>query len=83
VTILSFRGDDRDAGELKAWAERLGLDRSALLRGALRRHLARLSSEVDASRWESAPLSDAERTLEGIADWGPAEDWSAWADAAR
>jgi hypothetical protein len=83
MTMLSFRADERDAVELREWADRLGLDRSALLREALRRHLARLNSEVDASRWESAPLTDAERALEEIADWGPAEDWSDWADATR
>jgi predicted transcriptional regulator len=83
MTMLSFRVDERDAGALREWADRLGLDRSALLREALRRHLARLNSEVDAGRWESSPLSAAERALEEVADWGPAEDWSDWADAAR
>ena len=83
MTMLSFRVDERDAGELREWADRLGLDRSALLREALRRHLARLNSEVDAGRWEAAPLSAAERALEEIAAWGPADDWSDWADAAR
>jgi hypothetical protein len=29
------------------------------------------------------PMSDGERALAEIADWGPAEDWSDWADAAR
>ena len=83
MTMLSFRADDRDAGELRAWADRLGLDQSALLREALRRQLARLNSEVDAGRWASSPPSADERALEEIADWGPAEDWSDWADAAR
>jgi predicted transcriptional regulator len=83
MTMLSFRVDERDAEELREWADRLGLDRSALLREALRRHLARLNSEVDARRWESSPLSAAERALEEIAEWGPAEDWSDWVDAAR
>ena len=83
MTMLSVRVDDRDAVELGEWADRLGVDRSVVLREALRRHLARLKSEVDAERWEAAPLSAAERSLEKIADWGPAEDWSDWADAAR
>jgi hypothetical protein len=83
MTMLSFRVDDRDAGELEEWAGRLGVDRSALLREALRRYLARLNSEVDAERWESSPPTAAERSLEQIADWGPAEDWSDWVDAAR
>ena len=83
MTMLSFRVDERDAGELQEWADRLGMERSALLREALRRHLAQLASEVDAAAWEASPLSDAERALEDAAEWGPAEDWSDWVDAAR
>ena len=83
MTMLSFRVDERDADDLREWADRLGLDRSVLLREALRRHLARLNSEVDAARWESAPLSAAERALEEVGDWRPAEDWSDWVDAGR
>jgi predicted transcriptional regulator len=83
MTMLSFRVDDRDAAEAKRWAERLGVDRSELLRDALRRHLVRLASEVDAETWERVPMSDGERAFAEIADWGPAEDWSDWADAAR
>jgi hypothetical protein len=81
MTMLSFRVDDTDAAEAQAWADRLGIDRSELLRDALRRHLLRLASERDAATWERAPLSDGERSVSEIADWGPAEDWSDWADA--
>jgi hypothetical protein len=83
MTMLSFRIDDREAEEAQRWADLLGVDRSELLREALRRHLVRLASEHDAERWEAAPPSDAERSLAEIAEWGPAEDWSDWADAAR
>jgi predicted transcriptional regulator len=84
MTMLSFRVDDREAEETQRWAEMLGLDRSELLREALRRHLDRLASEHDADRWGAQPLDDGERALSEIADWGPAEDWSDWAtDAAR
>ena len=38
MTMPSFRVDERDADELREWADRLGLDRPALLREALRRH---------------------------------------------
>ncbi len=31
--------------------------------------------------WVEQPLDDGERSLSSIADWGPAEDWSDWADA--
>lgn len=82
MTMLSFRVDDTDAAQAQAWADRLGIDRSELLRDALRRHLLRLASEKDAVTWELTPLNDGERSLAEIADWGPAEDWSDWADAA-
>lgn len=83
MTMLSFRVDERDAVETQRWAERLGVDRSELLRDALRRHLARLASEADADRWERMPLDGGESSLSEIADWGPAEDWTDWLDAAR
>lgn len=83
MTMLSFRVDHRLADEAQRWAEALGIDRSELLRQALRRHLDRLASESDADRWAAAPLDQGEQTLGEIADWGPAEDWSDWtADAA-
>lgn len=82
MTMLSFRVNDVEAMEAQVWAERLGVDRSELLRQALRRHLDRLASELDAATWQAQPLDDGERSLAEIADWGPAEDWSDWADAA-
>lgn len=81
MTMLSFRVESGEAERVQEWAERLGLDRSELLRDALRQHLARLSSEDDAHTWVDQPLDDGERSLAAIADWGPAEDWSDWADA--
>jgi len=84
MTMLSFRVDEREADEAQRWAAALGIDRSELLREALRHHLDRLASEGDADRWAAAPLDQGEQALEEIADWGPAEDWSDWAvDAAR
>lgn len=82
MTMLSFRVDEAHARMAQAWADRLGVDRSQLLRDALRRHLLRLASEVDADVWEQTPLDAGERSLAEVADWGPAEDWSDWADAA-
>lgn len=79
MTMLSFRVDDRDAEEAQRWAEALGIDRSELLRDALRRHLDRLASEGDGERWAASPLDQGEQALDAIADWGPAEDWSDWA----
>jgi predicted transcriptional regulator len=81
MTMLSFRVNDEEAEEAKRWAERLGVDRSELLRDALRRHLLRLASENDAQTWAEQPLDEGEQSLARIADWGPAEDWSDWVDA--
>ncbi|CAN5781672.1 ribbon-helix-helix protein, CopG family [soil metagenome] len=84
--MLSFRVTDRDARDVQRWAEALGVDRSKLLREALRRHLDRLAAEGDDDRWAAEPLDTGERALAEIANWGPAEDWSDWsdwADAAR
>lgn len=83
MTMLSFRVNDDEAAEVQRWAEQLGVDRSELLREALRRHLLRLASENDAQTWAEQPLDDGEQSLTQIADWGPAEDWSDWADATR
>lgn len=83
MTMLSFRVDSDDAKSAQQWAERLGLDRSALLRDALRLHLVRLAGEHDAEAWVALPHTDDENALADMADWGPAEDWTDWADAAR
>jgi hypothetical protein len=81
MTMLSFRVADAEAAEVQRWAEALGLDRSELLRDALRRHLVRLHSEMDAASWERMPPTDDEQSLARIADWGPAEDWEDWGNA--
>ena len=82
MTMLSFRVDDEEAAIAQQWARRLGVDRSELLREALHRHLIRLRAEVDIAAWQATPLTDDELAFGQIADWGPAEDWSDWADAA-
>ena len=76
--MLSFRTDADDAARIQCWAERLGIDRSQLLRDALRRELTRLAGEDDADTWERNPLDEGEQSLAEIADWGPAEDWADW-----
>ena len=78
MTMLSFRVDAAEAAEAQEWADRLGMDRSELLRTALHRHLVRLRSEADTSAWEQLPPTAAEQSLAAAADWGPAEDWSDW-----
>jgi hypothetical protein len=83
MTMLSFRVADTEAAEIQQWADSLGIDRSEILRDAVHRHLVVLKGEADAQRWAAQPLTDAERSLEAVADWGPAEDWTDWDDAAR
>ena len=82
MTMMSFRVGDAEAADAQLWAERLGVGRSELLRQALHRHLTRLASEVDAETWAVQPLDEGERSLAAISDWGPAEDWTDWSDAA-
>lgn len=82
MTLWSFRIDEAEAVETQRWAERLGLSRSELLRDALHRHLAMLASQSEPDRYDAEPLTSDELALAEIADWGPAEDWSDWADAA-
>lgn len=83
MTMISFRVDDADAAEIEVWARRLEIDRSELVRDALRRHLAELAADHDVQAYAEAPMTDNEKSLAEIAEWGPAEDWADWADAAR
>jgi hypothetical protein len=83
MTMLSFRVAQSEAVEAQRWAEALGVERSALLRDALHRHLVRLRSEREPDMLTATPLSEAELAVGEIADWGPSEDWSDWSDAAR
>ncbi|MBX3314727.1 MAG: CopG family transcriptional regulator [Actinobacteria bacterium] len=79
MTTLSVRVDDEQAEHLRRWAERLDVDRSHLVREALRRHLDRLAAEEEARGWVDDPDHDAAvAALASAADWGPADDWSDW-----
>jgi predicted transcriptional regulator len=80
MTMFSFRVDEDEAEETRRWATRLGIDRSQLLRDALHRYLVRLRAEDDVEAWLRKPLTRDEESLTDIADWGPAEDWSDWAN---
>ncbi len=82
MTMLSFRVDEQDARAVQTWADRLGVDRSELLRAATRAHLARLAAQADAATWERQPWTEREGDLAAIAEWGPAEDWTDWSHAA-
>jgi hypothetical protein len=45
--------------------------------------LAELTADQDVQAYAEQPVTDEEKALAEIADWGPAEDWADWADAAR
>ena len=83
MTMLSFRTSNEEVAEADRWADRFGVSRSELLREALHRYLVGLASEFDADFWLATPLSPGELALGEIADWGPSEDWSDWADETR
>lgn len=83
MTMLSFRADEEDAEGIRQWSERLGIERSELMRDALRRQLARLAAEHEAALYEADPVTEEEMSLAAVADWGPVEDWSDWLDATR
>ena len=83
MTMFSFRVDEAEAEEARRWADRLGVDRSQLLRDALHRYLVRLRTEEDVEAWLRKPMTQDEGRLTDVADWGPAEDWSDWADEER
>lgn len=82
MTMLSFRVEIGEAAAAQRWAERLGIDRSELLREALHRYLVGLAAQDEGDIYEREPITAEETALEAIADWGPAEDWQDWADAA-
>jgi antitoxin component of RelBE/YafQ-DinJ toxin-antitoxin module len=83
TVMVSFRADDEDVAEADRWAERLGLERSELLREALATHLARLAGDADAAAYEAQPFDPREAALDAADDWGPTEDWSDWAGQAE
>ena len=68
TTMLSFRVDDEDARAVSRFAEARGVERSALLREALRRHLGLLAAEADAARYDEVPLTEDELLVAGAAD---------------
>jgi hypothetical protein len=78
TVMLSFRADEDDAKEAERWAKALGVQRSELLRDALRYHLARLRAEADAKAYSAQPFTVGETAFDAADDWGPAEDWSDW-----
>lgn len=81
MTMLSFRAPQEDVDGAEAWAKRLQIERSELLRRALHSYLTRSAVEDDAEAWEHQPLDSGELALAEASDWGPAEDWSDWSDA--
>lgn len=81
MTLLSFHVNDNQAADAQRWADRLGINKSELLRDSLHRYLGWLESEEEADRRQARPLTDTESMLGAIADWGKMEDWSDWTEA--
>ena len=82
MTMLSFRVADDEAAAAQEWADRLGVDRSELLRDALHHHLVSLRSQQEGDHYDRLPVTESELSLGEIADWGVAEDWADWAETA-
>ena len=82
MTMISFRVEDEEAASVEMWAKKLGVKKSELIREAVHRHLTSLASERDAGTWTGRPLTDDETGLTSLADWGVAEEWGDWSDAA-
>lgn len=80
TVMVSFRADEADVAEADRWAERLGVERSELLREALAGHLARLAAEADVAAYADQPFAAEEEALDAADEWGPAEDWTDWAE---
>lgn len=81
--MVTFRADDDEIARVDRWAQRLGVERSELIREALAGHLARLGAEDEAELYEANPFGPEELALDEADDWGPAEDWSDWASWAE
>jgi len=79
TVMVSFRADEAEVAAADRWAERLGLERSELLRDALAAHLARLAAEAEVKSYVEQPFDDDEVSLDDADEWLPAEDWSDWA----
>ena len=83
MAMLSFEVTDAEARAIQAWADALGVGVAELLRDGLRQQLARLAGGTGGATRAAPPLSPAEQAATDRADWGPEEDWSAWADGPR
>ncbi len=79
--MLTCRMADAEARRVREEADALGVSVSHLIREALRRHLNTVAAERDAEIYARSPLRPDELSFMSIQSWGPAEDWSDWADA--
>ena len=81
MTMLTCRMADAEASRVRDEADALGVSVSHLIREALRRHLNAVAAERDAEIYARSPLRPDELSFIEAESWGPAEDWSDWADA--
>ena len=79
--MLTCRLADAEASRLREEADALGVSVSHLIREALRRYLNSVAAERDAEIYARSPLRPDEMPFLAAESWGPAEDWSDWADA--
>jgi hypothetical protein len=83
MTMVSFRVDEAEVERLREWTS----VSASTGRSSSGKRCGGTSCVSPASRtprvWEARPLEEGERSLAEIDDWGPAEDWSDWADATR
>lgn len=81
MTMLTCRMTEAEAIRVREEADALGVSVSHMIREALRRYLNAVAAERDAEIYERSPLRPDELSFIGAQRWGPAEDWSDWADA--
>ena len=81
MTMLTCRLGDAEAARVREEADALGVSVSHMIREALRRYLNTIGAERDAEIYERSPLRPDELSFIAAESWGPAEDWSDWADA--
>ena len=81
MTMLTCRMADPEVARVREAAEALGISVSQMIREALRRYINSVGAERDAEIYEVSPLRPDELSFIGAESWGPAEDWSDWADA--
>ncbi len=72
---------DDDAADVDDIARTLGVDRSSVVRDAVRRYVNHIKAIGEGDRADGA-VDPSQPAFAAVAEWGPAEDWSDWAASA-